>query len=516
LCTDKTGTITEGVIRINSILNAAGTADLFVAELAYWNAHLQTGYENPIDDALRQISLLPTFHPRRLAEIPYDFNRKRLSVLFENAGQKWMVTKGAFDQILAACTHLYIAPEQTLPLDPNAIASLRSQYDDFGTQGLRVIALCYKNTEQAVIIKEDERDMVFAGFILLQDPVKKGISDTIAALGRLQIDLKIITGDNQNVARAIALQLGIENPVVLTGEALQSLTEDRLEETVQGVHIFAAIEPQVKEQIVKILRRKNVVAYIGDGINDVSALHAADVGISVSNAVDVAREVADFVLMEKDLSVLIDGVKEGRKTFANTLKYIYINTGSTFGNMFSVAFASLWLPFLPMLPKQILLTNFITDFPYLSVSGDQVDEEQMQRPGRWNLKLLRNYMLLFGTHSSLFDMLTFLFLYYYMKANESAFQTGWFIESILTELFILFVIRTRKNFFKSTPGRLLVFLSLLGVAITLILPYTPLGPQVGLVPLPGFALLLLLAITATYLLTADLLKVWFFKKFDPQ
>jgi len=255
------------------------------------------------------------------------------------------------------------------------------------------------------------------------------------------------------------------------------------------------------------------VAYMGDGINDVSAINAADIGISVENAVDVAREAADFVLMEKDLSVLTDGIKEGRKTFANTLKYIFINTGSTFGNMFSVAVASLLLPFLPMLPKQILLTNFITDFPYLTIASDNVDEEQLERPGKWNLKFIRNYMVIFGIHSSLFDVITFVILLYVLKVKESAFQTGWFIESILTELFILFIIRTHKNFFQSKPGKYLFLLSIFGLIITIGLPYMPFAGSIGLVPLPFLNLGIMILIVAAYIITADILKVWFFKKY---
>ncbi|WP_394331838.1 HAD-IC family P-type ATPase [Flavobacterium degerlachei] len=291
------------------------------------------------------------------------------------------------------------------------------------------------------------------------------------------------------------------------------MSPEALKQLVKKIHVFAEVEPQQKERIILALRKTYTVAYMGDGINDVSAINAADVGISVENAVDVAREAADFVLMEKDLSVIIDGIKEGRKTFANTLKYIFINTGSTFGNMFSVAIASLLLPFLPMLPKQILLTNFITDFPYLTIASDNVDAEQLKKTGKWNLKFIRNYMIIFGLHSSIFDVITFLVLYYLLKVKESAFQTAWFIESILTELFILFIIRTHKNFFKSKPGKYLFILSILGLLITVTLPYTPLAAEIGLTPLPLLNFSIMLIIVAIYIITADLLKVWFFKKY---
>jgi len=300
---------------------------------------------------------------------------------------------------------------------------------------------------------------------------------------------------------------------VLTGQELMHDSIEALTVKVKKVHIFAEVEPQQKEHIIQALRKSYTVAYMGDGINDVSAITAADIGISVENAVDVAREAADFVLMEKNLMVLIDGIKEGRKTFANTLKYIFINTGSTFGNMFSVAIASLLLPFLPMLPKQILLTNFITDFPYLTIASDNVDEEQLKRPGKWNLKFIRNYMIIFGIHSSIFDVITFLTLFYVLKVKESAFQTAWFVESILTELFILFIIRTHKNFFQSKPGSYLFLLSLVGLGLTLFLPYSFLAKEAGLVPLPLKNLGILFGIVLTYIISADLLKVWFFKKY---
>ena len=392
--------------------------------------------------------------------------------------------------------------------------AIEKQYEEYGINGTRVIAVAYKIITKTDINKEDEVAMIFAGFVLLQDPVKAGIIDTINELKKLHVGLKIITGDNKNVAKSIGISIGIDNPIVITGQELADVSQLALEQKVKSVHIFAEIEPQQKGRIIAALRKTFTVAYMGDGINDVSAINLADIGISVENAVDVAKEAADFVLMEKDLSGLIDGIKEGRKTFSNTLKYIFINTGSTFGNMFSVAIASLVLPFLPMLPKQILLTNFITDFPYLTIASDNVDEEQLERPGKWDLKFIRNYMLFFGIHSSFFDVLTFLTLLYVLKVKEGAFQTGWFIESILTELFILFIIRTHKNFFKSKPGKFLFILSIIGFILTIALPYIPfIASEVGLVPLPFFQIGAMLLIVILYIITADLLKVWFFKKY---
>ena len=298
----------------------------------------------------------------------------------------------------------------------------------------------------------------------------------------------------------------------MSGKELFATSTEALKQLVKNTHVFAEVEPQQKERVILALKQTYTVAYMGDGINDVSAINAADVGISVENAVDVAREAADFVLMEKNLMVLVDGIKEGRKTFANTMKYLFISTGSTFGNMCSVAAASLVLPFLPMLPKQILLTNFLTDFPFLMVTSDNVDQEQLQRPGKWDIKLIRSYMVVFGVHSSIFDLITFMTLYFLLKVKESQFQTSWFIESVLSELLIVFIIRTHKNFFKSKPGKYLFIFSVTALILTIGLPYLPFAKDIGLTPLPMLNLGVMLSIVTAYIYTADLLKIWFFKK----
>lgn len=512
LCTDKTGTITEGAIKVSRIVDSFDEESEYVKNLAYWNAIFETGYANPIDEALKQLTFTTKINVQKLGEVPYDFIRKRLSIAVKTDTEKLLVSKGAFTQIISICSSVRLSNGDEEDIS-NHRAAIESKFEQYGTDGLRSIGICYKKISSESIDKADETEMVFAGFILLQDPVKAGIIETIAALNELQVKLKIITGDNKNIAKSIALSIGIKNPVVITGQELLDTSPEALNQLAKRTHIFAEVEPQQKERIIQALKKTYTVAYMGDGINDVSAINAADVGISVENAVDVAREAADFVLMEKNLMVLVDGIKEGRKTFANTLKYIFINTGSTFGNMFSVAIASLLLPFLPMLPKQILLTNFITDFPYLTIASDNVDEEQLARPGKWDLKFIRNYMVIFGIHSSLFDVITFITLLYVLKVKESAFQTGWFIESILTELFILFIIRTHKNFFKSQPGKYLFILSILGLVMTLTLPYLPFANEVGLVPLPFINLAAMMFIVFCYIVTADLLKVWFFKKY---
>lgn len=514
LCTDKTGTITEGLIQIAGLVDHSGSESSFVGQLAYWNAAFETGYSNPIDEALRKTGAPDMSVATKLGEIPYDFNRKRLSIAVEHEGEKLLISKGAFGSITGICSGLRLSNGQTVQIGEQ-LNALGKQFSAYGEQGLRAIAVCYKHMDTGTISKEMETDMIFAGFILMHDPVKKDIAQAIEKLSALNISLKIITGDNPAVAGAVARQIGIAEPVVVSGRQLDKTSPEALTSIAASANVFAEVEPQQKERIILALKKLYTVAYMGDGINDVAAINAADAGISVSNAVDVAREAADFVLTENDLSVLANGIKEGRKTFANTMKYIYINTGSTFGNMFSVAVASLMLPFLPMLPKQILLTNFLTDFPFLAVSGDNVDEEQLQKPGKWNIKHVRNYMLVFGIHSSLFDLISFCTLYFLLKLKESPFQTGWFIESILTELFILFVIRTRRTFLKSKPGKYLFITSMLALLVTVLLPYLPATTELGFYPLPIKYLAVILGIVAMYVFTADLLKAWFFKKYQP-
>jgi Mg2+-importing ATPase len=511
LCTDKTGTITQGTILVSGLIDGLGEESEFVRQLAFWNASLESGYANPIDEALTKLLPDKSIPVIKIGEIPYDFIRKRLSIAVSTNNEKLLISKGAFSQILEICSAIR-AGEDIIDDISGYKENLEAKFVQYGTDGLRAIAICYKTIDTSDISKDIETEMIFAGFILMKDPVKSGILETIGELNKLKVGLKIITGDNRNVARSIALQIGIGEPVVMTGNELLETSPEALEQLVRNIHVFAEVEPQQKERLILALKKTYTVAYMGDGINDVSAITAADVGISVENAVDVAKESADFVLMEKDLMVLVDGIREGRKTFANTMKYLFISTGSTFGNMCSVAAASLVLPFLPMLPKQILLTNFLTDFPFLMVTTDNVDKEQLERPGKWNLRLIRSYMVVFGVHSSLFDVITFVTLYFLLKVKESEFQTGWFIESVISELLIVFIIRTHKNFFKSRPGKYLFIFSIIALILTIGLPYFSFANDIGLTPLPLLNLSVIFLIVIAYIITADLLKVWFFRK----
>ena len=512
-CSDKTGTLTEGVLKISSIVGIDGKENGVVKQLAFLNAKFESGFANPIDDALRAEENVSAEGYVKTDEIPYDFIRKRLSVCVQKGNEHQLIIKGAVNNIVAVCDKVLRGDGSVASMtdEKNKINEL---YGQFSGEGFRTIAVCYRPcNEQRPLTKEDEREMIFAGFVLLYDPPKEGVIEVINALKENGVELKIITGDNKLVAAYIAGKIGMKNVVVLAGPEINKMSPEALVQKVDTANVFAEIEPQQKENIVKAMRKcGHTVAYMGDGINDVAAINAADVGISINNAVDVAREAADVVLLERDLTVLNAGIMEGRRTFLNTLKYIYTNTSATFGNVFSMAGASLILPFLPMLPQQILLTNFLTDFPYLAVTDDNVDEDQLKRPQKWNLKQLKRFMLIFGLHSSVFDYLTFYVLYKLYKANEQLFHTAWFIESICTELLILFVVRTHKSLLKSRPGKLLILLSILAFLITVILPFTPLAPALGFV-VPPFQLFGVIAgILLLYVITADMIKVMFFKK----
>ena len=512
-CSDKTGTLTEGVLEISGITGIDGKENAAVKQMAYLNAYFETGFANPMDEALRKLDNISAEGYVKTDEVPYDFNRKKLSVLVSNNNRNTLITKGAINNIVAICDR-GLQPDGSIAPIADCKQRIDELYASYSSKGFRTIGICYKEiTEKIKLTKEDEQQMVFAGFVLLFDPPKPGVIDVISELRRNGVALKIITGDNKLVAAYMADKVGMRQIVVLSGPEIAKMSPEALVNQVQRANVFAEIEPQQKENIVKALRKAgNTVAYMGDGINDVAAINAADVGISTNNAVDVAKEAADVVLLEKDLAVLNAGILEGRRTFLNTLKYIYTNTSATFGNMFSMAGASLLLPFLPMLPQQILMTNFMTDFPYMAVAGDNVDEDELMIPQKWNLKQLRNFMIVFGLHSSVFDYLTFYALYKLFRANADVFHTGWFIESILTELLILFVVRTHKSLLKSMPGKLLIALSVLALIITVLLPFMPFAKDLGFVVPPVQLFGIITGILVLYVITADLIKVTFFKR----
>ena len=506
LCSDKTGTLTEGVVRLHGALDSQGLMNERVQLFAYFNASYETGFSNPIDEAIRQDRAFDLSRTRKLDEVPYDFVRKRLSILVEHEGRRLMITKGAFANVLDVCSTVETRG-LAVPLDTRR-AALGERFAEFSAQGMRTLGLAYRElTNDAPLHKADEHDLIFLGFLVFADPPKAGIAATIKQLRALGISLKIITGDNQLVAAHVAEQVFGAKPLLLTGAELHHLSDEALRQRAPYVDVFAEVEPNQKERIILALRKTNhVVGYLGDGINDASALHAADVGISVNNGVDVAKEAASIVLLEKDLNVLVEGVREGRRTFANTLKYVFMTTSANFGNMFSMAGAALFLPFLPLLPKQILLNNFMSDFPAMAIATDTVDDEWIERPRRWDIHFIRKFMLAFGFISSVFDFLTFGALLYLLKATAMQFQTAWFLESLLTELLIVAVIRTRRPLHKSKMGRPLLWATVIVLVVTVALPYLPGSELMGFVPLPLVYWAVLGGITLLYLLASELTK----------
>lgn len=511
LCTDKTGTITEGTVRVKSIVNVQGDPDELLQLWAYLNATLQNGFDNPIDAALAQLQLFTTGY-EKVNELPYDFIRKRLSVAVQKNGHKLIITKGAVPNVLEVCDHVETGSDTLQPMDKDLSARLTAQFAAYSQQGYRVLGLATKELASDRMSRSDEEGMVFRGFILLEDHLKESVLSSIKRLEALHVAIKVITGDNRYAALRVTQEIGIEHPVVITGEELDAMTSEALTIRALQTDIFAEIEPHQKERVVKSLQLSHLsVAYMGDGINDVAAIHAADVGISTNNAVDVAREAADFVLLEKDLSVLVDGIYEGRRSFANSMKYIFISTGATFGNMFSVAGASLLLPFLPMLPKQILLNNLVTDLPFLTIASDGVEADQLATPRKWDLHTIQDFMVVFGIHSSAFDFLTFYLLYGYFHLSGAPFQTGWFLESALTEVLILFVVRTQRPLLHSRPGKWLLATGLLAMMLILYLPFSPFATPLGFSGMEARWLLSLFGVLLLYLLTADGLKIIFFR-----
>ncbi len=476
------------------------------------NASLQKGFRNPIDEAICAIRQDSTYDYTVQSEIPYDFIRKRLTIQVKNSGENLAITKGALTSVLDICDRAETENGELIPIGEKKI-SILDQYEHLSSQGYRVLGICYKQTNDLNnFTREQENQMIFLGFITLFDPPKTKVLETLEKLRQLGVQFKLITGDNALVAGSIAHQIGVDNPAVLTGPQIRQMTDAAIMQRAVQADIFAEVEPNQKERIILCLKKAgHVVGFIGDGINDAPALHTADVGISVDSAVDVAKQAADIVLLDKDLDVLSEGIRIGRKTFTNTMKYVFMATSANFGNMFSMAGASLFLPFLPLLPKQILLTNLLTDFPEMAIATDRVDNESIQKPRRWDLHFIKRFMLIFGLLSSVFDYLTFGILLILLKADERVFQTGWFVESVISATLIVLVVRTRLPFLKSLPGKYLFIATILIVATVLAFPFLPLAGLFGFTRLPvAFFGWIFLIITA-YIGSAELLKKWFYR-----
>ncbi len=516
LCTDKTGTISVGVVELADAVAADGRPSQPVMEKAYLNAMLQTGMSNPLDEAIVKAGgrqALATAAHRKIDEVPYDFARKRLSVIVEDETRaRTMIVKGAFENVLEACT-AFDDNGKHRALEAEEIARLHRAYETWGGQGFRVLAVASKAVAgTSGYTQTDECDLTLDGVLLFSDPPKPDAGRVIAELRRRGVRTKIITGDNRFVAAHLAGEVGLNVKRILIGSEIASLSNEALVHRAARTELFAEVDPNQKERIVHALRQSgHVVGYLGDGINDATALQNADIGISVDQAVDVAKEAADMVLMQRDLNVLCQGIDDGRRIFANTMKYISVTTSANFGNMVSMAAASLFLPFLPLLAKQILLNNFLSDLPALAIADDDVDDEMIEKPHHWDIGYIRRFMVCFGLVSSAFDVLTFAVLLGYFNASETVFRTGWFMESLLTEIAILLVIRTRSAFFRSRPGNLLA-LSSAGVALfALTIPYLPFAPDLGFAALPFPVMGALLAITAAYIAVSELTKSFFFR-----
>ena len=514
LCSDKTGTLTEGRVHLRGAVDPQGADSSTVLEYAVLNATFETGFPNPIDLALRNTAGIDTTRYEKVDEVPYDFIRKRLSIVVRKHGdpRALLLTKGAFSNLLAVCTNV----RQADGLHPIAAGEreLQQRFEDYCRAGYRVLALATRDvTGDPLIETDDERDMTFEGFLLFEDPPKPDAARVVRELKQLGMKFILVTGDNRLAAERLGRQMGLARPRILTADKLKAMSESALVRRVRHVDIYAEVEPHHKERILLALRRAGeVTGYMGDGINDASALRAADVGISVDTAVDVARDTADIVLLRHGLDVLARGIRNGRVTFANTLKYIHITTSANFGNMLSMAGASLFLPFLPLLPKQILLNNFLSDLPALAISTDAVDPEQVECPRRWNMLETRHFMLVFGLISSVFDYVLFAALIFLLQAPEGVFRTAWFTESLLTELFIILVIRTCRPFYRSRPSRLLLVLVVTVAVAAFVLPYTLAGTIFELHPLPPEGLLLVAVVTTLYLAANEVAKHWFFRR----
>ena len=512
LCSDKTGTLTEGRVQLDSAVDAHGRESERVWLHAYVNARFQSGYANPIDKAICERREMDLRQWSKLDETPYDFIRRRLSVLAACDGRAVMISKGALAAVLDACSHAESDHDIVeISRTRSAIHDLQGRLEGDGCRTLGV-AVREMAAGTTAIKREDEIGMTFIGILVLRDPPKAGADQAVASLARLGVSLKIITGDSALIAERVAAQVGIPAPIVLTGEALQTIGDDALPVQADRANVFAEIEPGQKERIIRALQRRgHVVGYMGDGINDAPALHTADVSISVQEGADVAKAAADIVLLEQDLGVLEHGVRDGRRTFANTLKYVFMATSANFGNMFSMAGASVFLPFLPLLPKQILLMNLLTDLPELTIATDRVEADWIDRPRRWDVKFIRRFMLVFGVLSSVFDYMTFGVLLWWLDAGPAEFRTGWFLESVVSAALIVLVVRTKRRVLTTPPSLPLAIATACAIVVALALPFTPIAPALGFGAVPASFVGAMALIVFLYIAAAEAAKRFFYR-----
>ncbi len=525
LCTDKTGTLTENRIKLILNVDMEGKEDDKVLLYSFLNSSFQTGLRSPLDEAILKHKEIDTSKYQKIDEVPFDFIRRRVSVVVEREGQRYFIAKGAPEEILKVCAY-YELNKIVADLGEETRKKIEQKYHDYSAEGLRVLGVAYKRlkVDKAVYSINDETDMVFLGFVAFLDPPKETAKQSLQLLGKAGIELKILTGDNELVTRKVCEELGFEVKGVTLGNDIGNMPDETLMVIVEEANVFCRVNPVQKDRIITLLKKNgHVVGYMGDGINDAPSLKTSDVGVSVDNAVDVARESADIILSRNDLTVLAEGVLEGRKTFGNTMKYIQLGVSSNFGNMFSVAGAAIFLPFLPMLPVQILLNNLLYDMSQSTITTDKVDEEYVERPKRWDIAFIRRFMVSLGPVSSLFDFLTFFTMLFVFipivplallsVQQQHLFQTAWFIESLCSQILVVFVIRTRRTpFWKSKPSKYLLASSLTIVAFALTVPFTPLGEIFGFVAPPPLFYVALAILLGAYLLLAEIVKTWFYKR----
>lgn len=509
LCTDKTGTLTEGEASFDGAYDASGIVSADVLELAAQNAAMETGLSNPLDDAILQAHTPALSNLQKLGEIPFDFVRRRVSVVVSKPTGAMLITKGAFQPVVAACTKL----RGEMTLDQEQLNLLQRQFSEWSSRGVRVIAVAYRKVGlKPQYTREDERDLTFAGFVTFLDRPKEGAAEALANLSKLGVTVKLITGDNRLVAQHVAKLVGMSGERVLTGAELDELRDEALWHAAERTNLFVEVDPNQKERIILSLKKMgHVVGFLGDGVNDAPAMHAADTSLSVEHAADVARETADFVLLKQHLDVIRCGIEEGRKTFANTLKYVLMTTSANLGNMVSMAAVSLSIPFLPLTAGQILLNNFLSDVPAIGMADDRVDRELVNRPRRWDIRFITRYMIEFGFLSSAFDLIMFAILLVGFRASVEVFRTSWFVESLLTELAVALVVRTHRPFFRSRPGTLLLVTTIGVSALAFAIPFLPFSSYLGFVPIPVSLLLTICGVTTLYVFATELLKKWFYR-----
>jgi len=515
LCSDKTGTLTEGEIELDRHVDAQGKDDDSVLRFIYLNSFFQAGIKSPLDAAILKHERPLIVEYEKLDEIPFDFNRRRLSVVVRHGDECLLVTKGEAESIFSICQTVTV-DGTSQPFDEHQRAQATETFQKLSAGGFRALGVAVRKVDkQDTYTLALEKDMTLAGFAAFLDPPKEGILSVLEALKQNGVSVVIMTGDNQYVTQKIAHDVGLKTDRIITGNEVDTMDDAALAYQAENAAIFARVSPEQKNRVIIALKaRGHVVGYIGDGINDAPSLHTADVGISVMNGVDVAKDAAKIILLEKDLAVLNDGIMEGRRCFANIMKYIVMGTSSNFGNMFSMAAASLFLPFLPMLPTQILLNNFLYDVSQISIPSDNVDPALLRRPKRWQTTFIRQFMTIIGPISSIYDFLTFAVLLWMFHASTNAplFHTGWFVESLATQTLVVFVIRTAGNPLKSRPSRPLVLAVFAIVGVAVALPYTSLGKLLQFTPLPLSLLATIAVLAVTYLLLVQGVKSWFYRR----